>query len=261
MNGELAQAVALVAHGNAALASGDNPPAMEESNSTFQYVRSLAFEVERRFRGTTLVPSVGDWVQALRRASTARLSLIAGGAVPTAFANQGMWGVLGHGRNRTFAWYGQWEVNDEGVDPANPKPRIWEVTYRLSAYGGTLEVASPDLAVATSQLRQAVKDAWAFANAHDLMPFATWFEDALSIADSPSPEPPYHGDMLPPNGYSLEARQLLAMATRSWVFGGMGSWNDVGFSDQDVQAEYHEITTRLYRSVLDGVRTATNAFA
>ena len=99
-----------------------------------------------------------------------------------------------------------------------------------------------------------------FASAHKLEPFAGWFEDALALGDSPSPDPPYHGDMLPQTGYPLEARQLLAMATRSWVFGGMGSWNDAGFSDEDVQAHYQEITKRLYRAVLDGIRTAANAF-
>ena len=197
MNGDLAQAVALVAHGNAALTSGEDPPAMEESNSTFQYVRSVAFEVERRSRGTARVPSVDDWMRELRRASIGRLSLIAGGSVPTAFVNQGMWGVLGHGLERAFAWYGHSEVNDEGVDPVDPKPRIWEVTYLLSAYDGTLEVGSPDLAETASRLRQTINDARAFANAHSLTPFAEWFEDALSLADSPSPEPPYHPDMLP----------------------------------------------------------------
>lgn len=81
------------------------------------------------------------------------------------------------------------------------------------------------------------------------------------MTDSPSPEPPYHPDMLPQTGYSVEARQLLAMATRSWVFGGMGSWNDVGFGDPDVQAEYEEITSRLYGAVVDAIRAATKAFA
>lgn len=133
MNGELAQAVALVAHGNAALVSGDDPASMEHSNSTFQYVRSVAFEVERRLRGTTTVSSVQEWARTLRRASIGRLSLIAGAAAPTAFANQGLRGVLGHGRSRTFAWYGTWEVNKEGVDPTDCKPRLWEVTHRLSS--------------------------------------------------------------------------------------------------------------------------------
>lgn len=261
MNGELAQAVALVAHGNAALASGDDLDAMEKSNSTFQYVRSVAFEVERRLLGTTMDSSVRHWMKALHRTPVGRLSLIAGDAAPTAFANQGMRGVLGHGRSRTFAWYGSWEVNRDRVDPADPKPRLWEVTYRLSAQDGKLEVGSPDVPATASRLQQAIGDARVFADAHNLTPFDAWFKEALAMAGSPNPEPPYHPDMLPQSGYSLDARQLLAMATRSWVFGGMGSWNDVGFTDSDVQAEYEEITTRLYRAVVDGIRVATNSFA
>lgn len=261
MNGELAQAVALVAHGNPALVRGDGLRGMESSNSTFQYVRSVTFEVERRLRGRVAVASVDDWVRALRRASIGRLSLIAGGAAPAAFANQGTWGVLGHGRERTSAWYARWGVNKDGVDPADPKPRLWEVTYGLSASDGTVELGPPEVVATASLLREAVIEARSFASTHGLEPFAAWFGDALSLGDSPRPVPPYHGDMLPLSGYSLEARQLLAMATRSWVFGGMGSWNDVGFRDHAVQAQYDEITTRLYRAVLDGIRTATNAFA
>src|SRR4051794_262143 len=41
------------------------------------------------------------------------------------------------------------------------------------------------------------------------------------------PTAPYHPDILPSAGYTLAARQLLAGAVASFVFGGMGSWNDV----------------------------------
>lgn len=40
------------------------------------------------------------------------------------------------------------------------------------------------------------------------------------------------------------------MAAQAWVFGGMGSWNDLGFSDADSHHRYQEVTRRLYDGVL-----------
>lgn len=257
---ELAQALALVAHGNAALAGGDGQAAMEHSNSTFRFVRSVSFEVERRFRGTATVSSVHDWLNAVRGASVERLSLIAGAAAPTASADHWRRGVMGHARGRTYVWHGRWVLNQEGVDPSDPQRRIWEVNYHLSSHDETLDWVAPNVEATTRRLQGAIGEALVFARAHDLTPFDGSFEDALAMADSPTGELPYYPDMLPERGYTLDARRLLAMATRSWVFGGMGSWNDLGFSDPDTRAEYEGVTHRLHEAVLDGIRDATNAF-
>ncbi|MGY6499848.1 MAG: hypothetical protein ACXIVQ_02975 [Acidimicrobiales bacterium] len=101
---------------------------------------------------------------------------------------------------------------------------------------------------------------FAYDEAHHLQSFAGWFDDALEMASSTEPTAPYHPDMMPAVGYSIEARRLLSMATRAWVFGGMGSWNDVGFSDRETHERYRAISERLYRAVIDAVRDAANAF-
>ncbi len=66
--------------------------------------------------------------------------------------------------------------------------------------------------------------------------------------------------MVPAAGYSLDARQLLAMASRAWVFGGMGSWNDIGFTDAARNEEYRRVSQELYRAVTDAIRDAANSF-
>jgi hypothetical protein len=43
----------------------------------------------------------------------------------------------------------------------------------------------------------------------------------------------------------LEAKQLLASAQAAWVFGGMGSWNDLGFDGSD-QQEYTALSDELF---------------
>lgn len=42
--------------------------------------------------------------------------------------------------------------------------------------------------------------------------------------------------------------------------GGIGSWNDIGFTDPAEQQEYEDLTERLYRGVCTGILTAANAF-
>ena len=43
-----------------------------------------------------------------------------------------------------------------------------------------------------------------------------------------------------------------------FVFRGMGSWNDYGFSDRELQTRYERVTSRLYAAVMDGIIAAVN---
>jgi hypothetical protein len=40
---------------------------------------------------------------------------------------------------------------------------------------------------------------------------------------------------------------LVAAASKAWVFGWMGSWNDMGFEDKAEQQEYDEVSRELSR--------------
>jgi len=55
----------------------------------------------------------------------------------------------------------------------------------------------------------------------------------------------YHKDLAPDHLLDLPAKQVLAACQAAWVFGGMGSWNDLGFEGEQ-QAEYDRISTALY---------------
>jgi hypothetical protein len=64
--------------------------------------------------------------------------------------------------------------------------------------------------------------------------------------------------MLPPRGFSESARRLLATAARSWVFGGMGTWNDLTFDGSEEEA-YEEVSAELYDAVLGAFVAAANS--
>jgi hypothetical protein len=263
VNGELAQLVALVAHGNAALAGAPvDAPALERTNTTFRFVRSLAFLVVDPWGRELVADSVAAWLDAIAP-FVGRLSLCGGeGSGPSAFVNTGGWWMAGHerGGSATSAWRGEWTVNRDGVDPADPQPRIWQIAYG-SRRMGPFAPPAVDLDGRAASLRRAIASARAFALREPVLAqFVPWFDEAVSLGSDPAAVPTWHPEMLPAVGYPAAARQLLAMASRAWVFGGMGSWNDVGFGDPATADEYRRVSDRLYGTCVDAIRDAANAF-
>jgi hypothetical protein len=55
----------------------------------------------------------------------------------------------------------------------------------------------------------------------------------------------------------LEAKQLLASAQAAWVFGGMGSWNDLGFDGND-QQEYTALSDELFLLLNQAIGATVN---
>lgn len=72
-------------------------------------------------------------------------------------------------------------------------------------------------------------------------------------------EPQVNDDFIPSGIYSKDARQLIETAFRSWVFGGMGSWNDLAFSGDD-QERYSKLTKELYEAVCGAIVSGVNSY-
>ena len=64
-------------------------------------------------------------------------------------------------------------------------------------------------------------------------------------------------DFAPESILPAEARQLLAAVHWSWVFGGMGSWNDLLFEGED-QKTYDRISERLFQAVNAAIEQAAS---
>jgi hypothetical protein len=274
----LAQLICLSSHGSAWLAHGGvaDPPALEHENSTFQYVGSVAFELRDSPGGQSRAETVTDWLRQLRDRGVTRLWL----AIPAVlevtdervmidthqlagfgttaltadeyrlagFVNSGWRFIAATGGQQSELWHATWA---EG-DPDAPDRRIWSVHYQ----GACADLMSPgaDLPAARAQIAAALQAAHEFAARHNLDNWAAWFGRGLQHAG----EMPYFADMLSP-ATTAEARELAAMAASSWVFGGMGSWNDLTFGTQAAQAEYEEISGNLYAAVLQGFLASTNS--
>jgi len=52
---------------------------------------------------------------------------------------------------------------------------------------------------------------------------------------------------------------LLAGALKGWVFGGLGSWNDMCFRESSQEREYQLVSKNLYRAVIQSVGVVANS--
>ena len=103
-----------------------------------------------------------------------------------------------------------------------------------------------------------LKEISKFARKHGLDGFADAFDKGFPALHSTNPYSEiYHKDLSPNNFLDLEAYQLLAASQTAWVFGGMGSWNDMGFEGND-QIEYDRLSDDLYRLLNGSYLTAAN---
>jgi hypothetical protein len=269
MHGELAELVALAAYGSSFLGrSADaEPPELFPEASVFRFTNAVEFR--HRTRHLAVLPkehvvgrACGPWYADLRRRGATAILLGRGDATPrnrelASYIEAGFSGgldaavVVQFGDGRRELWSGQWAVTER----EHPEQRIWRVTFTgVSTRAALFE--GPTLEAAAKRLRAALEAAASLAAGRPY--FENWvrvFRDARALLESASPSVPYHPDLLPPEGYGLESWRLLAAASRAWVFGGMGSWNDVAMDDEP---SYEPVTRELFDAVLDAVLAATN---
>lgn len=259
MNGELSQLICLATYGTAWLRNGAStePPPILSTNSTFKFVNSTQFT-----RDGADSSDPATWLRSLRSRGVRRLWLAQPDVPPVrsrwpylqphlevAFANGGHWFALATGEAPSEAWHANWSV----IEPRPADNRIWQVRYEASD-AANLGPQRTDLANARSALDAALTNARAFAQQAELPEWSAEFTEAIEIDDD---RPPYEPDLMDPT-FPAEARHLIAKASRSWVFGGMGSWNDVGFEDQTQRAAHADVSSRLFDAVMSACLAAVN---
>ena len=264
MNGEWAQIISLVAHGNLFL----NGASVDLSaNSTFQYVASVKFaryKSNQDKQGLEVANSVSNWFSFLRSVKATRLWNIAFAwqrqdlpeYVAVAFSGAAPTAIQVDLPNGFELWYPLWKTGGHDKKP-------WLVEYRSLMFPNSQAIPVLKLSLVKNQLKQAVSQAEKFAKRSDVnaSDWATWFTKSLELLDSAMPTAPFHPDMLPASGFDLEARQVLASAAQAFVFGGMGSWNDLVFEKPEINKEYERITEELYEAVKIALVMASNSFA
>jgi hypothetical protein len=271
MQGPIAQVISLTAHGNAYL-SGVSSNDFYPGNSTFrfcEYVRFVDFAEGETPEERPYADNPLSWFERLKQegAQTVRMH-----HVPTEGQQEGketvperrLVGFIGGGgrrllevtkRNGSDFWEGRWEAGDEGREDQ----RVWRVTYgRIATDYPSIDSPSTDLASLEGSLSENLHAIATFARSHKLDGFAEAFEKGLAQLISVDPLAGlYHNDLAPTGTLPLPALQLLAAAQSAWVFGGMGSWNDMAFEGED-QSTYDRLSEDLYQVLNDAIVASAN---
>ncbi len=138
--------------------------------------------------------------------------------------------------------------------------RVWDVVYKVTRLNERAATAQINLAKAKKRLESALWNALAFAERAKLQDWKNIFKDVLAYSEGHRTEIPYHPDLLPARGYGAAVKHVIAFASKAWVFGGMGSWNDMSFSEGSLKGQYDETTQALYEAVVHALVDATNSY-
>jgi hypothetical protein len=265
MNGPIAQLAALTCHGNAFLAGRDFAQFFP-LNSTCQFCDRIEFvEFEADATGKPvrklLAANPDDWIHELPIREVDGLRLLFGprndpnisDRMSAGFASGGhVWTMeVIRDDGQSEYWTTDWRVWDRDA----PDRRIWHVSYRLDITKPSQPYQGRNLTIVKQAFRDSLTEIREFAERHTEGAFAENFAEALEALDDSTADVGYHKDIAVPGQLSADAESLLKASMRAWVFGGMGSWNDMGF-EQPVQTEYENISDRLFEVVHEAIEAS-----
>ncbi|WP_046502231.1 hypothetical protein [Kiloniella litopenaei] len=178
------------------------------------------------------------------------------------------WSLITSGPGFTEEWKTDWQLNGKGKHDPNKhapdkhnrgqekqEPPVWQVRYGCIRKTDR-ETPRPavNLAQETVRLEKILQEIAILAGRLGYDNWPAVFAKALDALVG-KPGTSLHPNLRPPYyaAYPKEAHRLLAAAYNGWVFGGMGSWNDVVFSTLEDQATYDRLTPELYQAICHAI--------
>ena len=255
MQGPIAQATALAIFGNDIL-RGYQRENFWPAATVFKFCKAVRFVA---LSGEAAKPTESlfaedpmQWISRLRDEGTSSLRLHHVARNDPRGSDRMSVGFIGGGprwlietrhARASDLWEARWQV----VNKDDPDQKIWDVAYcRVDQGRAPIPLQTRSLTALRQDLMMALSRIEAFATRQKLETFAGAFRNASGKLSSADPlAGTYHSDLAPTPIMPLEAKQLLASAQAAWVFGGMGSWNDLGFDGSD-QQEYTALSDELF---------------
>ena len=266
MQTAIAQPAALVTYGNYFLRGLGSGEALLKSD-VFDFCKSVTF-VTLEVRGGVVEEVVvaedptiwlsrlrGEGVYGLRLHQTASQSAI-DDRLSSAFVGGGRrWYIEVIGPNTRELWANRWVLGDRG----DPEQKIWSVTYgRMTPGEAPVQPLKEDPIALRDSLRETLSDISSFAYRVELHNFGRMFANGLEAINSDRPlTDEVFANYAPRDSLPLIGQQLIASAYTSWAFGGMGSWNDLGFRGPD-QALYESLSEKLFKQATEAVSVGAN---
>lgn len=268
VNGPISQIVALALHGNAVLAGGHTVGFLEQ-NSTAIFCQSIVFSREEPTwlgfgkQERTVMASPEQWFDDLKKRKAARIGVRWTSGKDPGAPDRLLAGFVGGGGAWTLQvqladgnyeqWVAQWEVDESRRQKDN---KIWKVSYKR-AYVGKDSLNVESLAAAQTRLKQALIEIHTFASRKDAKPFTEMFAKARAALNEEAGSEAYHRDLYPAKNGSRTAKATLQATQHAWGFGGMGSWNDMGFDGADAK-EYDRVSEQLYQALVRAIPAAVD---
>lgn len=273
MTGTLAQIIALTAFGNDFLKNGTIPADFNSANTTFEFCNKVDFrEFKKRFfflkpNETVIANNPTEWFQYLKSDGCKLLRLYFEYSKDQSFAkDHKLAGLVGGGgnwlieaiyQNHSNYWSNKWEVTNQNA----PDNKVWTVNYGMTVKKQDISNLQIDNQKIKEKLRQTLAEIADFAYRKDLNNWGEQFDKAKLTLDNLTPESGYyHKDLIPVGKYSLTAKQIIFSAGSAWVFGGMGSWNDLGFGIEEDNETYDRLSEQLYSNIIEAIIAGTNTY-
>jgi hypothetical protein len=272
LQGTIAQAVALAIFGNDII-RGYSRENFWPDSTVFKFCKVVRFvALSGEATKPTESPFAEDpmqWISRLRDEGTTRLRLHAVAHNDRGISDRMSVGFVGGGGRWLIetqqarvsdVWQARWQV----VNKDDPDQKIWEVAYfRIDQGRSHIPLQTKSLTALRQDLMTVLSKIEAFAARQKLEHFAGVFRKARGLLSSDHPlAETYHSDLAPTPAMPLEAKQLLGAVQAAWVFGGMGTWNDLGF-DGDDQRESDALSGELFlllnQALCSAINTASGA--
>ncbi|HEY0977030.1 MAG TPA: hypothetical protein VGE21_06125 [Flavobacteriales bacterium] len=269
MTGAITRAIALVAYGNAFLRQNLGPDELTLHHPVFQFENKVDFRgVKRGWFGrrkeVILAGDPAEWLRQLQANGAQRLILDYASDHTQAPDHQlaGMVGGGGHWFIHSYDGRGSsvWVGREHVTRKDDPERRIWEVNYWLLKQLPQVDLRSSELTHRSQQLREALGAICDFSKEHAPEWWKRNFKPAADVLDgAPFDFAKEHvSKAVPLAFYPEDLQRLFIAASRAWVFGGMGSWNDIGFSEEEVTRRYDQVSAELFSAVNGALVAATN---
>jgi hypothetical protein len=266
MQGNVAQALALVTVGNAALAGADVVGFWPDA-TVFRFSKICEFlepaggDEWRQVAADPLqwFETLKPWCKDLRFHVASRplenTQMPLPEHITVAFVGGGpRWLIETVGAERSKVWQGF----DRLLDRKDPQQKIWANGYLLQGETEAQAFTAAPLAETSAALELVLVEIEQLAKDMDAGNFVHCFANARAALKGER-APAYYEDIVRYSGLSGAAQSLLAAVSHAWVFGGMGSWNDIGSSGDEIGKRYDRLSAELFSALEDSVAAVANS--
>jgi hypothetical protein len=275
VDGTVSQLVTLASAVNGHLAGRFDVGRFFPDHADFKFCHSVTFIALKRgwlgrFKEVQVARDPKGWLQALKSRGARRAYLAhqpteapeAPDHILAAFVGGGgTWSLRVAYADRVDCWVARWQNTHAGAADR----RIWSVTYGLvhtvSPPPASFPLPRAGLGAASRRLQSVLEEIEAFALRNQADAFARSFRAAGAMLNGAQPVTfPGYVDFVCLDCYPERAQRLFAAAYAAYVFGGMGSWNDLGYDDPAVHEQYVDLSARLYAAINAAIEEASKSF-